>query len=166
MRAIAPVRMRSEADVAYHEVRSPPIPPARTDSAHILVRQVMARPALTLDVSSVLVDAAALMQSHRNDHVPVTEEDRLVGLVTRGDLVTRMLRVPESWRGISLAQVMTREVVTVGPAESLREASRRLIESHHGGLPVVGEGRTVVGFLAARDLLQVLVKRAPLSLWV
>jgi CBS domain-containing protein len=166
VRPVAPVRARVEAEHAYQDGQSPH--PARkvTDSDHVPVRQVMSRPALTLEVNATLEAAAALMQSRQIDHVPVVAAQRLVGLVTRGDLVDRMLSTPNTWRDLPLASVMTRQVVAIGPADSLRHASERLIESGHGGLPVVDEDDTVVGFLAARDLLTVLVSRAPLSLWV
>ncbi len=166
VRPVEPVHAHSEAEQAYQDPRRANIPPKGTDSAHVPVRQVMSRPAITLDASATLAEAAALMQSRRIDHVPVTTNRLLVGLVTRSDLLERMLRTPNGWGALPLEMVMTRDVVTIGPAQSLREAAQLLIDSHHGALPVVSPERTVVGFLAARDLLKVLVRRAPLSLWV
>lgn len=166
VRPVEPVHLRADATNAYLDAQTANLPPKGTDSEHVAVREVMTRPAITLDAGASLAEAAALMTSRRIDHLPITSDQLLVGLVTRGDLVDRMLRFPEGWRALPVDRVMTSAVVTIGPAQSLREAAQVLIDSHHGGLPVVSPERLVVGFLAARDVLKVLVRRAPLSLWV
>ncbi|MFC6786205.1 CBS domain-containing protein [Halobaculum halobium] len=47
---------------------------------------------------------------------------------------------------------MTRDVATVSPDDTVKEAVERIIDSNHNGFPVT-DGRTVVGFISARDLL-------------
>ncbi|SHG82512.1 CBS pair associated ParBc domain-containing protein [Halobaculum gomorrense] len=47
---------------------------------------------------------------------------------------------------------MTREVATVSPDDTVREAVDRILDNNHNGFPVT-DGRTVVGFVSARDLL-------------
>ncbi len=47
---------------------------------------------------------------------------------------------------------MTRDVATVSPDDTVREAVERILDSNHNGFPVT-DGRTVVGFVSARDLL-------------
>ncbi|UIO99322.1 CBS domain-containing protein [Halobaculum sp. CBA1158] len=47
---------------------------------------------------------------------------------------------------------MTRDVSTVSPDDTVGDVARRILESDHNGFPVT-DGRTVVGFVSARDLL-------------
>ena len=47
---------------------------------------------------------------------------------------------------------MTRDVATVSPDDTVRAAVERILNSDHNGFPVT-DGRTVVGFVSARDLL-------------
>ncbi|PSQ08320.1 hypothetical protein BRC97_00105 [Halobacteriales archaeon QS_6_71_20] len=47
---------------------------------------------------------------------------------------------------------MTRDVATVSPEDTVREVAERVLGSDHNGFPVT-DGRTVVGFVSARDLL-------------
>jgi IMP dehydrogenase len=47
---------------------------------------------------------------------------------------------------------MTRDVATVSPDETVRAAVERILNSDHNGFPVT-DGRTVVGFVSAPDLL-------------
>jgi IMP dehydrogenase len=53
----------------------------------------------------------------------------------------------------TVKQYMTREVATVSPEDTVAEVARRIAESNdHNGFPVAN-GRKVVGFVTARDLL-------------
>ncbi|WP_435062721.1 CBS domain-containing protein [Halobaculum sp. EA56] len=49
---------------------------------------------------------------------------------------------------------MTRDVATVSPDDTVSEVVERILDSDHNGFPVT-DGRTVVGFVSARDLLSV-----------
>ncbi|MEZ3144377.1 CBS pair associated ParBc domain-containing protein [Halobaculum sp. MBLA0143] len=52
-----------------------------------------------------------------------------------------------------VAEYMTRDVATVSPDDTVREVAERIAESEgHNGFPVT-DGRQVVGFVSARDLL-------------
>ena len=55
--------------------------------------------------------------------------------------------------GITCAQVMSKDVQSVGPKTSLREALRHLREHHIKALPVVDLDNRVVGILTQTDLL-------------
>jgi CBS domain-containing protein len=53
---------------------------------------------------------------------------------------------------LRLREIMTRDVVTVGPEATLREAMELLATRHLGGAPVV-RGGTVVGIVTSNDLM-------------
>jgi CBS domain-containing membrane protein len=55
--------------------------------------------------------------------------------------------------GVTCAQVMSRDVLSVGPKTSLREALRHLREHHIKALPVVDNDSRVIGILTQTDLL-------------
>lgn len=55
--------------------------------------------------------------------------------------------------GITCAQIMSRDVQSVGPKTSLREALRHLREHHIKALPVVDANNRVIGILTQTDLL-------------
>ncbi|WP_233741010.1 CBS domain-containing ParB/RepB/Spo0J family partition protein [Halobaculum saliterrae] len=52
----------------------------------------------------------------------------------------------------TVGEYMTRDVATVSPDNTVDEAIERILDSDHNGFPVT-DGRTVVGFISARDLL-------------
>jgi CBS domain-containing protein len=57
-----------------------------------LTRDVMSRPAVTIPVQRSASAAAALMNAHKVSRLPVLDGKRLVGIVTRADLVRAFAR--------------------------------------------------------------------------
>lgn len=55
------------------------------------VGAVMTSPAITVDRSTTVLDALALMSRRRIRHLPVVEGDRLAGFISIGDLVKSRL---------------------------------------------------------------------------
>jgi CBS-domain-containing membrane protein len=55
----------------------------------------MTSPAVTVDAYYTLAGAAELMLSHKVNRLPVVRGDRLVGIVTRADLVRAFARTDE-----------------------------------------------------------------------
>jgi CBS domain-containing protein len=53
--------------------------------------------------------------------------------------------------------IMTAPVVSVGPEASLSEIARCMAGARIGGVPVVGDGGHVVGFISESDLLDALL---------
>jgi CBS domain-containing protein len=51
---------------------------------------------VALDAEVTIEEAAAIMCRHRRDRLPVTEGDRVIGLVTQRD-VARSLQFHTSW---------------------------------------------------------------------
>jgi CBS domain-containing protein len=82
--------------------------------------------------------------------VPVLKEGKLVGIITRKDL---LMKSDETQLGL----LMTRDPVTVGPDTSIQEAARLLIEHNIRRLPVV-EGRELVGLISVADLIHALAQ--------
>lgn len=54
--------------------------------------EAMTAPAVTIEATRLIRDAAAVMTSQRVNRLPVVEHDKLVGIVTRADLVRAYLR--------------------------------------------------------------------------
>lgn len=67
----------------------PPTP--RTLAGQQTVREVMTRQVLCVSPDQPLAEVAALMTNKDVDRLPVVREGRLVGLLTRGDIVRKLL---------------------------------------------------------------------------
>ncbi|MET8453957.1 CBS domain-containing protein [Streptomyces sp. NPDC005209] len=98
----------SETDLMLHQTRAPEARGSFVTLAHRLTRTVreraaksrartaggvMSTPAVTVRADATVTEAARLMAEHRFERLPVVDdEDRLVGIVTRRDLLQVFLR--------------------------------------------------------------------------
>jgi CBS domain-containing protein len=60
----------------------------------VAVREVMTRPVVSVRRSTPLREIVRLLEKHRIKRVPVLEAGRLVGIVSRADLVRRLAAAP------------------------------------------------------------------------
>lgn len=116
--------------------------------SRVEVRDVMTALVPTLDPGAVLVEAARVMIEHGVNHLPVLDPDgALAGIVTSWD-IAKAVACGRS----SLAEIMTRCVVTVGPDETVQAAATRM-ESHAiSALPVVDGENRLVGIVSSEAL--------------
>ncbi|NGO40913.1 CBS domain-containing protein [Streptomyces ureilyticus] len=71
--------------------------------------QLMSTPAITVHPEQPVADAARVMERHHIERLPVVdEEDRLIGIATRRDLLRVFLRTDEEIRQEIIDEVMTR----------------------------------------------------------
>lgn len=128
----------------------------------MLVRDRMSRRVTTVRPEARLSEAAQLMRARRIRHLPVVDPaGRLVGMVTDRDLRQALFApavqaeaedVLEVLEGLSVGDIMTRGVVSIRAATSIRDAARLMYERKLGALPVV-ERERLVGLLTETDVL-------------
>ena len=116
------------------------------------VRDAMTTDVVTARVTDQVEAIAARLVELRHRSLPVVDERlQLVGLVSEADLLGKE---PLSGRasGRTVGSVMTKDVVTLSPEDSI--SSARLLIAEHGlrMVPVV-EGGRVVGVLSRSDLV-------------
>ena len=111
-------------------------------SAAILADPIVVGPERTL------VEARDLMERYGIGGLPVVEEGRLIGMITRRDLrFQQRLDLP-------VAEKMTREVVTAPWGISIDEAKERMIDHQVEKLPIIDEGGRLVGLMTLKNLAQ------------
>ncbi len=117
------------------------------------VRDLMTSPAVTCTADDSLAVAARAMQRADTGSVVVTDEDKVVGILTERDL----LRAAAAAGDPGLEQVrlwMTSRPDVLGPDERVDAAWASLTSHHYRHLPVVERGRCV-GVVSLRDLMGV-----------
>jgi CBS domain-containing protein len=115
------------------------------------VRDAMTEDPRSIGASASVVEAARLMREQHIGSLPVTEDERLVGMITDRDITTRVVAesaVPES---TSVGDVYSRDLISVEPNSDLEEALRLMARHQVRRLPVVENGR-LVGMVAQADV--------------
>jgi CBS domain-containing protein len=101
---------------------------------------------------ATVADAARLMQAGRVGAVLVVEDERLVGIFTERDAVHRVMAAGLDPAATRLAQVMTRDPITVAPDDELGYALTLMHEHGFRHAPVIEHGRPI-GVVSARHAL-------------
>ena len=126
----------------------------------LLVERRMKFMPSTVQPSDSVAHARAVLGESRINHLPVVEKDRLVGIVSAGDLLPRRrsAKPPKIAKAlemhpdrISVGSVMTNAVHTAKPSDELTYASELMRREHLGTLPVVEQGR-LVGIINRTDI--------------
>jgi CBS domain-containing protein len=132
------------------------------------VRELMTGALVTVGPDTPVYDARRTMLEKRIRHLLVTEEGRLLGILTDRDI---RLNLPSPATSLSVwemnyllarltvGEAMTTGVVIVGPDRDAKDAARLMLEHRIGALPVVDEGH-LIGIITETDILRAFV-RAP-----
>ena len=98
----------------------------------MIVREWMTAPPIASQSRMSAHEALRLMELSKVRRLPVEDEGRLVGIVTKGDIQSKLGPFPLSWRRLNLrvTDVMTREPFHAGTTGhsawiSLRSTARR-----------------------------------------
>lgn len=152
------------------------------------VRDVMRTEVRTVDPDVTLPDLERRFVAHRVSGFPVVRDGRLVGIVSRSDVVRQLSveqtraesisdyyreatgdyhpeqdleaiaeRVGQRLEKLRVEDMMIRELITVGPADSLQEVARVLVEHGIHRVPVVDAGR-LLGIVSTLDLVRLLAE--------
>ena len=118
-----------------------------------LVRHVMAQEPKVATTEMTPMDAARLMASYDFGVVPIVDPDRrLVGVVTDRDIVIRVLASGLDPQTVELGDIATnKNLVTIGPDDTVAEARERMATNRIKRLPVVKAGE-LVGVIALGDV--------------
>lgn len=108
----------------------------------------------TISPEASVAAALELMQTHGVRHLPVVEDDFLVGLVTDIDLRTAYFA--SLLEELKVRDVMLHDPEIIEAGETVYQAARLIHQHKLTGLPVV-ENKRLVGIITLADILGVFV---------
>jgi len=130
-----------------------------------VVADIMTRSVVTLFEEDDLENIDEAMEKFRFRHVPVVDDGRLVGLLTRADLrgvssssldPTGPARDEAVRKRTFVRDVMTTNVRTARADTPILEAARVMRDAKIGCLPVIDADDTLVGIVTATDMLDLI----------
>ncbi|MAM11346.1 MAG: signal transduction protein [Rhizobiaceae bacterium] len=116
----------------------------------MFVKSIMRRPVTTVGPAASVRAVAALMKECDIGVVVVCDAEKVVGIVTDRDIVTRYL--PNAVSDGPIATIMTRGVVTCRPGQTVREAANRMGDLQIRRLVVVDDAGVVAGIMSLGDI--------------
>ena len=121
--------------------------------AHTFVKDVMITNIASLDSSSMIRDAAKLMEEKNIGCIIVTQQNSPIGILTERDFVRR-IAAKEKPLTSSLDEVMSSPLISIGPDETVWEAAESMKVNNIHKLPVI-ENSQVIGIITTTDLVEI-----------
>ena len=115
------------------------------------VRDLMVSDVVTIEPSTSVVDAAKRMIQEEKGPLPVVEGGRPVAMVTDRDIIARVVAEGRDPNSLTVDDVATRDLVTIGPDQDVEEA-QRLMDQHQLDRILVVEGDRLVGIISEADI--------------
>lgn len=103
--------------------------------------------------TQTILDVAKLMADRNIGAVPVVEGERVVGIFSERDIMTRVVARNIDPQTTTVDQVMTKELIVGEPGENIAQILSRMKQANIRHLPIVDQGK-LVGIISFRDLLQ------------
>ncbi|RLG80768.1 MAG: signal transduction protein [Thermoprotei archaeon] len=109
-----------------------------------------------VDGSATLSEAITRMLNEGVDALVVVDKsNRLVGIITKRDILWAIKYREADIAKTSISSVMNKNIITVEPEVNLADIVNIMLENNISHIPVVEDGK-VVGIISDRDLVEVL----------
>src|SRR5262249_34398679 len=135
---------------------------------NVMVREWMTSPVYTVSSLTSLSAAHQTMKEYGIRRLPVVDHERLVGIITIGDVreaspsdatTLSIWELNYLWAQLTVEKIMSRAVITVKPDDSILDAAQIMLEHKVSGLPVLGSDGKIVGILTESDIFRMLVEQ-------
>jgi acetoin utilization protein AcuB len=127
----------------------------------MFVKERMTANPITTTENTPIAEAGEILRKYGFARLPVIRDDKLVGIITRNDL----LKVSPSeattlsvWElnyvlsKLTVKEAMTKNPITIKPEDTLEEAALIMRERGVGALPVADEKGKLVGIITESDI--------------
>ena len=102
--------------------------------------------------NAMVIDAIRLMDEKDVGALPVVDNGKLVGIVSERDYTRKIIVKGRSSKDTPVSDIMTKELLTVNPSNSVTECMRIMTEKRVRHLPIL-EGTKLVGILSIGDVV-------------
>ena len=106
--------------------------------------------------NAMVFDAIQLMDEKNVGALPVVDNKTLVGVISERDYTRKVILKGRSSKETPVNEIMTKQLITVNPGDSVIECMRIITEKRVRHLPVL-ERADVVGILSIGDVVNWLI---------
>lgn len=129
--------------------------------SNIFIKDIMTTNVIYVNPEEGVIKAFEVLLKHKISCLPVADRDKkIVGIVTTTDIGHNLIE-DKYTLDTKVKDVMTRDVITIGPDEPIINAIKKMDEYGPKGeiinqLPVVDDNNRLVGIVSDGDIIRVL----------
>jgi len=120
------------------------------------VEELMTREVVTVPSDTNVQKAAEIMAERHVGCLIITENGLPKGIITERDFLTKILAPKRQPLSLTVSEIMSSPLITVGPRDQVRDAARVMIENNIRRLVVV-ENTRLLGVITLRDITRSIV---------
>lgn len=117
----------------------------------VTVKEIMSKPAYTIEASKTAKDAGSEMGKNRRGFLIVTKSGKPIGVVSDSDLLSKVVAKNILPQKIKISEIMTTPLVTIQASEEITSATRKMKHNNIHRLPVMDSGK-LVGVISLTDI--------------
>jgi CBS domain-containing protein len=131
-----------------------------------LVRDWMTAPAISISPADSIQAANKLMNEFGIRHLPVVQQERLVGILTISDIreaspsdatTLSVWEINYLWEQLTVERVMTSKVISVRPDDLVVNAVHIMLDRKISCLPVIDADGFLLGIVTAVDVFRLVI---------
>ncbi|GAB4245754.1 MAG: hypothetical protein Tsb0034_24400 [Ekhidna sp.] len=124
------------------------------------ISEIMTKQVHRIDINDSLINARNLLDKYEIHHLPVTDEDKLVGMLSSNDLrqvqylcdfIGEKLEESTVFKSLSIEELMTKNVKFLNANATTLEAAHVFSVSSFQSLPIMDDDE-LVGIVTTKDL--------------
>jgi CBS domain-containing protein len=108
---------------------------------------------ITIDGGSTIKEAAEVMLEHGIGSIVVTQDGKPVGIITKSDLLSRVIVECRDPRECEVTKVMSKPLISVDKDTSILEAMR-ILKNRKIRRLLVKDGEKLVGIVSETDMVR------------
>jgi len=122
--------------------------------SHFHISTVMIKDMITVNKDADLVETANLLLKNNIGGVPIMDDGKLVGVVSKSDFID--ICKGKAYEKILVEEVMTSDLVSVSSHDRLMHARRVMLDSNIGRL-LISENNELAGILSSKDIMRAMI---------
>jgi len=110
---------------------------------------------LTIDIESTIADVAKIMLDKKISRVLVTENEKIISIVTEKDLGFFLLKdkSDRTLQQIPLSELV-KPILTISQSTKIQECAKIMLENSIGSLGIMSDDKDIVGIITKTDLVK------------
>jgi CBS domain-containing protein len=111
----------------------------------------------SVEPGAMVVEALRLMAEKKVGALLVLDNGKLVGIFSERDYARKIALLERSSRTTEIRQVMTADLICVGPSETMESCMQVMTDKHIRHLPVLEDGK-LIGLISIGDLVKNIIE--------
>jgi len=107
----------------------------------------------SISPDATVFEAIQLMANKNVGALPVVDNSRLIGIISERDYTRKVILRGLSSKDTAVRDIMTREMLTASPSDSIQDCMRLMTEKRIRHLPVL-DGTRMIGIVSIGDVME------------